>query len=259
MAKSLGIGGRGIMRLWLWILPVICAPLTPLSAQARARDDAMAGAFHCAIIADSRQWLDCYYGAAQPVRAQIGLAPALAGQVRLAMAPPGGGAVRDTDIRDQIMAEAARCISVGGDRQWLNCYYDAARPMRVQLGLAVPAQAGPPVRAPVQLAAPQTSVSAGPPPMPRPHGMFSGIFDRPAPVVTNMAMRSYEFGRNGAFVITLEDGEVWKQSDEDQVYHRARWRRPASSMKVTITPGAMNSFNLIVENEAQLYKVRRIR
>ena len=59
-------------------------------AASRPRDDALAGAFRCSVIADSRQWLDCYYGAAQPVRAALGLAPALAAQVRLAVFTAGG-------------------------------------------------------------------------------------------------------------------------------------------------------------------------
>jgi hypothetical protein len=45
------------------------------------RDQVMGGAFRCAAFADERQWLKCYYAAAAPVRAELGLAPA-------AQAPP---------------------------------------------------------------------------------------------------------------------------------------------------------------------------
>ena len=95
-------------------------------AQARPRDEALSGAFRCAVIADSGQWLDCYYGAAQPVRAALGLPPALAGQVKLALSPPAGGAPRDEAVRDEVMAGAAGCNRVAGDRPWLDCYYAAA-------------------------------------------------------------------------------------------------------------------------------------
>src|SRR5882757_7164961 len=122
--------------LW-WFLVPACAVLTE-PAQARPRDDALSGAFRCAAIVDSRQWLDCYYGAAQPVRAALGLAPALAGQLKLAAVPPGGGAPRDEGVRDDVMAGAAGCNRVSGDRPWLDCYYAAAAPMRVQLGLSAP-------------------------------------------------------------------------------------------------------------------------
>jgi len=59
---------------WLWV-PAVAALIGPV--QARPRDDALASAFRCAAIGDSRQWLECYYGSAQPVRAALGLAPAL--------------------------------------------------------------------------------------------------------------------------------------------------------------------------------------
>ena len=242
--------GEADMRLALMLL--FAAALTS-GAEARPRDDAMVGAFRCAVVADSRQWLDCYYGAAQPVRAQLGLPPAMAAQTRLAMSPPGGGAIQGEAIRDQVMTEAARCISANGDRQWLDCYYGAARPMRVQLGLAVSAQAP----APLPVAA--TRKPAGPPPMPRGRGMFAGFFTDMAPVVKNMAVTSYEFEGDGGFTITLADGQVWKQADEDPIYHRAHWREPASTLHVTVAPGAMNSFNLRVAGEEQLYKVHRIR
>ena len=76
------------MRLFLWFLSPVLLLLAALPAAARPRDDALAGAFRCAVIGDARAWLDCYYGAAQPVRAGLGLAPATAAQVKLALAPP---------------------------------------------------------------------------------------------------------------------------------------------------------------------------
>ncbi|HEU4551053.1 MAG TPA: hypothetical protein VFS01_15240, partial [Rhizomicrobium sp.] len=48
----------------------------PQAAKADPRDDVVAGMMHCAVITDDRQWLECYYGAAQPMRARLGLPPA---------------------------------------------------------------------------------------------------------------------------------------------------------------------------------------
>src|ERR1700761_6319687 len=137
-----------MMRLFLWFLSPVLLLLAALPATARPRDDALAGAFRCAVIGDARQWLDCYYGAAQPVRAGLGLAPATAAQVKLALAPPAGGAPTLVTVRDEVMARAAGCMRVPAERPWLDCYYDAAVPMRSQLGLAVPAQAARPVPPP---------------------------------------------------------------------------------------------------------------
>ena len=54
-----------------------------LPAMAGTREDVLAGAVRCGGITDDRAWLDCYYGAAQPMRGQLGLPPAPASQTRL--------------------------------------------------------------------------------------------------------------------------------------------------------------------------------
>src|ERR1700722_2387335 len=63
----------------------LTAALTALAAPAlaAARDDVLYGISRCGGIADDRTWLDCVYGAAQPMRAQLGLAPAPASQQKL--------------------------------------------------------------------------------------------------------------------------------------------------------------------------------
>ncbi|HSS14014.1 MAG TPA: hypothetical protein VLL04_08980 [Rhizomicrobium sp.] len=255
-----------MMRLFLWFLSPVFLLLAALPAGARPRDDALAGAFRCAVIGEARQWLDCYYGAAQPVRAGLGLAPAMAAQVKLASAPPAGGAPVLVAVRDEVMARAAGCMRVAAERAWLDCYYESAVPMRAQLGLVVPAQAARPVAPPpAQFASalpppsPTRAAPSGPPPMPRNTGLFNGMFNNIKPVVRNTPMQSYSFNKGGAFTVTLADGQVWVQSDEDQVYHPARWRRPASEMLVTIAPNAMHTFNLTVDGETRFYKVRRVR
>jgi hypothetical protein len=251
-----------LMRYFWWLAALL---VLVLPAQARPRDDVLSGAFRCAAIADSRVWLDCYYGAAQPARVALNMPAALAAQVKLAAAPPAGGAPRDEAVRDEVMSNATGCIRVTADRAWLDCYYAAAAPMRVQLGLSSPpasvrlapqpqlASAAPPAR-PVTRTAP-----AGPPPMPRSAGLLNGMFEDLKPVVRNMAMQSFTIDKSGSFTVTLADGQVWKQVAEDEVYHPARWRRPAAEMLVTIAPGAMRTFNMKVEGENKSYKVRRVR
>jgi hypothetical protein len=63
-------------------------PMTP--AVAGPREDVMDASDRCAAVTDDRQWLDCYYGAAQAMRAHLGLSPAPPGQ--LALVPPPGKA-----------------------------------------------------------------------------------------------------------------------------------------------------------------------
>ena len=95
--------------------------------------------------------------------------------------------------------------------------------------------------------------------MPRRTGLFNGIFNSIKPIVRDMPMKSFVLDDKGAFTVTLVDGEVWRQLDEDQFYHRADWRKPASEMEVTISPDAMHTFVLVVSGENRMYKVRRIR
>jgi hypothetical protein len=248
-------------RIW-WLLMALVAVLAVAPAQARPRDDVLSGAFRCAVIADSRAWLDCYYGAAQPARAALRMPPALAAQIKLAASPPAGGAVRDEAVRDDVMSGAAACIRVPGERPWLDCYYAAAQPMRVQLGLSAPTPAAPrPAPLPVLAYAPPVPARpTGPPPMPRrTGGLFNGILNNPKPVVRNMPVQFVTFGKDGAFTMTLSDGEVWAQPAEDAVYHPAHWRNATSDLLVTISPDAMHTFTLMVSGEERIYKVHRIR
>jgi hypothetical protein len=252
--------------IWWFLVPALLSLVAP--AQARPRDDALSGAIRCGAIADSRQWLDWYYGAAQPMRAALGLAPALAAQVQLAASPPAGGQPRDEAVRAEVVAVAAGCMREPGDRPWLDCYYAAATPMRVQLGLSAPQGVIRPAPAPIQQfapapaqqfasAAPAPAKPAGPPPKPRTGSIFTGIFNNAKPVVRDMPMASYIFAKNGAFTVTLQDGQVWEQSPEDEVYHPARWRGEASEYEVTIVPAPMRTFTMTVNG--YMHKVRRVR
>jgi hypothetical protein len=52
------------------------------------RDDVLANLQRCAGFTDNHTWLNCYYGAAQPMRAELGLAPAPDSQVGLIASAP---------------------------------------------------------------------------------------------------------------------------------------------------------------------------
>jgi len=181
---------------------VACGALSaPAAALADAREDVVSGVARCAVLTDDRQWLDCYYGAAQPMRASLGLAPAPQAQVKLLSAQP-------------------------------------------QHVTALPATVA------------RAAVRTGPPPMPRSSGLldFTGGDD----VVRNAPVKSYELTRDG-FVVTLPDGQVWQQTPDDAAKHPVRWREPASTMRVTVTQGAMRTFNLVLGDENTHHKVKRIR
>ena len=85
------------MRMGPWYFFFVAIFLSQISSAAEAspRDDMLSGISRCASITDERMFLDCAYGAAEPVRAELGLPPASPAQIRLvppavasATAPP---------------------------------------------------------------------------------------------------------------------------------------------------------------------------
>jgi len=192
-------------------------------------------ASRCASVADLRNWLDCYYGAAQPVRASLGLKPALKTQIDLAAAPPSGNIPpSDVSLRNAIMASAFQCN--GDARAWLDCYYAAVRPARIRLGLE------------------KATDTAPPQPQPSGFGLATPQKRAQDPIVARM--RDYSFGRDHRFRLTLDDGQIWQQLEGDDSF--ARWSRPAARYTVRITRGMFGSYNLQVTNNPGMFKVRRV-
>ena len=186
------------------------AALAPLPVLADAREDVVNSMTRCAALPDDRQWLDCYYGAAQPMRAWLGLPPAPQSQLKLLQ---------------QTSQPAPGAPNVPG----------AAVPLPATVTRA--------------------AVRTGPPPPPKKSGIFD-VFGG-SDVVNNEPVQSYQVTPKG-FIVTLVDGQVWKQTEEDASKFPVDWHDPASSMQVTITQGALHSFNLVMANESRHHKVTRI-
>ena len=226
-------------RLWLLLATVLLATSRP--ALARPRDDVMAGVFRCAAIGDTRLWLDCYYGAAQPMRSQLGLPPVPAAQARLVASPPAGGPAGDMSARYEVTSAVLRCNRLTADREWLDCYYGVAQPVRAQLGL-------PP--------APQIKSQ----PDARNDEKTAGL-GQPAVTMSHTAdsqwsrIVSYSFNRFGTFTVTLANGRIWRQLSGDTDF--AHWTKPASTYEARVTRGALGSFNLKVKGESEAFKVEQ--
>ncbi|MBN9589493.1 MAG: hypothetical protein BGN85_12220 [Alphaproteobacteria bacterium 64-11] len=246
------------MRSSLWFLIAAVLMLAPAAAQARPRDEVMSTAFRCASLGSSRLWLDCYYGAAQPARAALGLSPAPAAQVQLSRTAPAtaSGPVSDSAIRDQVMSGAFGCNRLPGERQWLDCYYGAAQPMRVRLGLAPAPQAGLVPRASLvpqaSLVSRTAPVRSAPPPRPAPQP--GSLFGADA---TRVRMAAYSFDKSGSFTVTLANGQVWRQRVDDANY--AHWKGPASSHVVSVSGGAFGHWRLEDEYDHVIYSVQPVR
>jgi hypothetical protein len=74
-----------------------------------------------------------------------------------------------------------------------------------------------------------------------------------APPVAVSVLASVRFDNQGAFIVTLENGQVWRQTDTESAA-KPHFR---VGEKITITPGALWSYNLKTESESRTYKVGR--
>jgi hypothetical protein len=83
------------MRHGIFLIALVM--LTQSVAAEPVRDEVMAGAVRCAGIGDNRAWLDCFYGAAQPMRALLALPPAPLAQTKLVPPPGAAYATRSTE------------------------------------------------------------------------------------------------------------------------------------------------------------------
>lgn len=237
--------------MMLKILPglfVVVIAAVPASADQSARDAVMAGAFRCNGIAADREWLQCYYGAAQPLRAALRLPPATPRQISLSQSLSSDRQGEASAERNAAIMNVARCASPGDDRKWLDCFYGAMQPVRAALGLPPAPQA----------ARSEAGLVANPPPPPprRQEGFFSGLLGDGRTRV-HLRMKTCDFDREGLFTITLEDGEVWKQLPGDGL--EAHWHSRPQGYFVTIKDGALGSFNLRVDGEDRFYKVARVK
>ena len=70
-------------------------------------------------------------------------------------------------------------------------------------------------------------------------------------------MRSVRYEKNGAFVVTLENGQEWRQTDVEG--GQAAFRRAPSDYLVTITSGSFNSYTMSTSNSRRRYRVERAR
>jgi hypothetical protein len=167
------------------------------------------------------------------------------------------------DIRDDVLSGMQRCQAIADDRTWLDCTYGAQQPMRAKLGLPpapdfqlrlVPPAAGPqqhfvpPTAAP---AAVSTGSPGNPAPLPRRKASFFQILTGTAQPLAISPLASISYDAHGAFLVTLQNGQVWHQVDPD---FTAKPRLKIGA-KATVTPGAMGSYNFKTDQESRMYKV----
>ena len=284
-------------------------PLLTGAALADSREQVLLRLPNCSSAAEQRQYLDCYYAAVQPLRAELGLsaAPQAASFAPYfaagAPAPAGGVSQQALNSREEVLLRLTRCASIGDTRQYLDCYYAAVQPIRAELGLTPAPQAA--SYAPLfSLAQVAPSPAATMPDNRRnlvPQSAYAMASTTRTPAqphilgdegatkmpwlgsilgIQNAKVAPDQFGlRNakpdvagvdhiashiskvsinrdsGSFIVTLENGQVWKQVMNDD--ERQHWDRRIVGTVATIAYGAGLTYNLTV-GEGTVYKVERV-
>jgi hypothetical protein len=217
------------------IAAALCLVSGAVPAMADSRDLVLERMSRCYALADTRQYLECLYGAVQPLRNELGLPQApqavtFAGQ----FARP---APQTAPVSAAPVAAAARPNLVPQQAPVSQRPRDpgvASGMLSTVLGMKTTRVA------PEQFGLKAARASAG------------GVDHITA------RLSEYSFDRRtGFFTVTLDNGQVWEQQKGDE--HSASWKKPAASYVATVSYGAMGSFNLSIAGERQPYKVQRIR
>jgi hypothetical protein len=161
------------------------------------------------------------------------------------------------DTRDDVLGSIQRCGVIRDDRTWLNCVYGAQQPMRAQLGLPAAPDFQQRLVPPPQTAVAPPPVRSVARPAPRRRAGFFDTLVGNTPPVTTARMASYSYDKAGAFVVTLENGQEWRQTDVGG--GTVSWLKPPSTYLVTITQGAFGSYSLHTDDTPHSYKVERVK
>jgi hypothetical protein len=189
------------MNIGKTILLLACACLAASGARADARSDVLTGIQRCGVIHDDRVWLDCVYGANQPMRNQLGLSPAPEFQQRLV---PATGII--------------------------------APPLQIDS-----------TNQPASRSAPRNNKKPG---------FWSNLIGAAPPEAVSR-MASYRYDQGGAFIVTLENGQEWRQANRE--LGKITWLKKPSAYMVTISYGAFDSYSLRTSDSPQSYKVERLK
>ena len=173
-------------------------------------------------------------------RATLALALSL-----LVLAPAVKSARADT--RSDVYQAFQRCNTIDDQRAWLNCIYGAVQPIRAELNL-------PPAPQAQIKTVPQTAAVTYA--QPRREGVLSYVLGG-RKQVEDMPVREYVFDTNRRFIITLANGQVWRQAGNDD--HLAAWQASPASYIATIKSGSLGSSILQLRGESGAFLVQRVR
>lgn len=167
------------------------------------------------------------------------------------------------DTRDEVIAGVQRCGVIHDNRVWLDCVYGAQQPMRAELGLPPAPEFQQRLVPQLQMGTAMAAPRAAPQPAaPRPTaprkkaGFFANLLGNAPPEAVSR-MSAFRYDKSGAFVVSLENGQQWRQTDV--VDGSVAWTKEPSSYKVTIIQGAFGSYMLRTDDNPRTYKVEPVK
>lgn len=89
---------------------------------------------------------------------------------------------------------------------------------------------------------------------PEPEGGGNGL--RPLESIS-AAVTDYSRTPLGKFIVFLDNGQVWRQQDSDN--EMADFRRNPGDNKVTISKGAIGSYNMTLNGSSRVFRVKRVK
>lgn len=173
--------------------------------------------------------------------------------------------------RDDVLEAMGKCAAIADDKARLACY-DGLAP-HVKQALITPPESLPGGRAPTKEeeeswfgfdlsnlfgASPEqqtTPQQFGAEQLPETHAKEEAA----AEVVDHIsaAVTDYAYTPFGKFIVFLQNGQVWRQAEGDADH--AIFKRHPSDNTVTISRGALGSYNLSLNDSGKRFKVDRVK
>ena len=152
--------------------------------------------------------------------------------------------------QDSIRAQLGSCLAIPGVLQRLACYDSVAKGNGITSAARAPVMAAP--------MPPRTALNAPPPPGPDSFGAEAlprvQAERRSVDEITS-AITDLSYTASGKFIVTLANGQVWRQKEGDVT---AKFFRKANRT-ATISRGTLGSYNMMFNDSGSYYKVSRVR
>jgi len=172
--------------------------------------------------------------------------------------------------RDEVLEALGRCAGVADARVRLACYDAAAPGLKQALGTPPSSLDHPPTKAEQESwfgfdlgdlfgggsSAPSTPEQFGKERTERAQAARAAEEQREIDSIS-AGVTEFAYTPFGQFIVFLDNGQVWRQLQGDA--DRAHFKSNARDNRVTVSRGALGSYNLSINGSGKIYKVTRVK